>query len=177
MIKVNLFFEHFPAFNQSYIADMVELLSEENSIDLTVNTLKESSYKTKVNLQISPKYFAKRIYERCNGLISKTYNRLSYWEIKWLKSNTQIVHLHHSFLFKYFNEISKIPNKNRPKLVVTLRGSDTYLRPWYDTRWLDFYKHNSKGIDAFVVMSNHQKRYLQKWGFTITLGRINVHIP
>ena len=164
MTKVNLFFEHFPAFNQSYVADMVELLAEDKSVDLEVNALKESDYKSSAKVQLAPNYFQKRLYERFHGLISKTYKGLSYWEIKWLKNKAQIVHLHHSFLFKYFNEISKLDVNQRPKLVVTLRGSDTYLRPWYDKRWSDFYKNNSDKIDAFVVMSQHQKEYLQKWG-------------
>ncbi|MFD1064145.1 glycosyltransferase family 4 protein [Winogradskyella litorisediminis] len=163
-MKVNLFFEHFPAFNQSYISDMVELLNDESSVDLEVNCLKKSDYNSKVNVKVAPKYFSKRLYERFNGFFAKSYKDLSYWEIKWLKEKLEVVHLHHSFLFKYFKGISEIEATKRPKLVVTLRGSDTYLRPWFDQRWVDFYKHYSKGIDAFVVMSNHQKTYLQKWG-------------
>lgn len=163
-MKINLFFEHFPAFNQSYIADMVEVLANDKSIDLEINGLKKSDYKFSVNVELAPSYFKKRLYERFYGLINKSYSGLSYWEIKWLKSKTQVVHVHHSFLFKYFKGISTIEASKRPKLVVTLRGSDTYLRPWYDKRWLNFYKNDSDKIDVFVVMSEHQKVYLQKWG-------------
>lgn len=163
-MKIRLFFEHFPAFNQSYIADLVELLAKDKSLELEVNALKESDYASTVNIKVSPKYYIKRLYERLNGFVSKTYKGLSYLEIKWLKGKIDIVHLHHSFLFKYFKGISNIEANNRPKLIVTLRGSDTYLRPWYDERWLNFYKNSSDKIDAFVVMSQHQKMYLQKWG-------------
>ncbi|GGI58035.1 hypothetical protein GCM10011444_23440 [Winogradskyella haliclonae] len=143
---------------------MVELLAKDTSVDLEINGLKESDYKSTVKVQLTPNYFQKRLYERFYGMISKAYNGLSYLEIKWLQNKVNIVHLHHSFLFKYFNGISKLNAINRPKLIVTLRGSDTYLRPWYDKRWVDFYKNSSDRIDAFVVMSQHQKNYLQKWG-------------
>ena len=151
---------------------MVELMAKDNSLELEVNTLKESDYASTVNIKVSPKYYIKRFYERFNAFVSKTYTNLSFWEIQWLKNNIDVVHLHHSFLFKYFGGISQMDSRNRPKLVVTLRGSDTYLRPWYDERWLNFYKHNSGRIDAFVVMSQHQKSYLQKWG--VSEDKINV---
>lgn len=143
---------------------MVDLLAKDNSLELEVNTLKESDYASTVNIKVSPKYYIKRFYERFKAFVSKTYTNLSFWEIQWLKNNIDVVHLHHSFLFKYFGGISKINSKKRPKIIVTLRGSDTYLRPWYDERWLNFYMNSSDKIDAFVVMSEHQKKYLQKWG-------------
>ena len=48
--------------------------------------------------------------------------------------------------------------------MITLRGGDTYLKPWVDNTWLTFYKNSFHFIDAFVVMTNHQKKYLiEKW--------------
>jgi glycosyltransferase involved in cell wall biosynthesis len=53
---------------------------------------------------------------------------------------------------------------NRPKVVITLRGSDTYLWPWVNEKWKKFYSNRGYGIDAFVVQSKDQKAYAVKLG-------------
>ncbi len=74
-----------------------------------------------------------------------------------------IVHLQHSYLFNKVISIKKIKS-SKSKIVITLRGGDTYLKPWVDNTWLTFYKNSFHFIDAFVVMTNHQKKYLiEKW--------------
>lgn len=73
-----------------------------------------------------------------------------------------IIHLQHSFLFSKITPLFEL--KNKPKIVITLRGGDTYLKPWIDKRWRNFYQNYGFKIDAFITMSNHQKDYLIKWG-------------
>src|SRR5690606_2125199 len=48
-----------------------------------------------------------------------------------------------------------------------------YVKPWIDKKWSSFYKNNGKYVDAFVVMSAHQKNYLHAhWG--IDLEKIHI---
>jgi len=83
-------------------------------------------------------------------------------DIKTMKQ-FDVVHLQHSYLYPkltpFFND-----DKNKPKIVITLRGGDTYIKPWVSDKWKAFYNKNSKYIDAFITVSQHQKEYLQKWG-------------
>lgn len=77
-------------------------------------------------------------------------------------SKYKIIHVQHSYLFKKIIPFKKLIKK--PKVIITLRGGDTYLKPWLHKRWKDFYLNESNNIDAFIVMSKHQKEYLhRKW--------------
>ena len=73
-----------------------------------------------------------------------------------------IVHIQLSYLRSKI--IPLLDQKTRPKIVVTLRGGDTYLKPWASENWRNFYKESENNIDAFITMSEHQKNYLKKWG-------------
>jgi glycosyltransferase involved in cell wall biosynthesis len=76
-------------------------------------------------------------------------------------NNFDIIHLQHSFLWR---KLEIFRDKNTiPKIIITLRGGDTFVKPWLSNSWKNFYK-NSDHISAFVVMSDFQKKYLQKWG-------------
>ena len=81
----------------------------------------------------------------------------------WKKHKpTDIVHLQHSYLFPRI--LNLLDQKERPKIIITLRGSDTYCWPWFISKWTDLYKTKSQFIDAFIVQSNDQKKYLNKFG-------------
>jgi len=102
--------------------------------------------------------------------VSNKFQKLSH-KIGWSNSPSEdakvmsefdIVHVQHSYLRNKLSHFST--SEKKPKLVVTLRGGDTYMKPWHSPDWRDFYKEKSQHIDAFVVMSEHQKQYLQRWG-------------
>ena len=81
----------------------------------------------------------------------------------WLKKNPiDILHLQYSWLFPHI--IPLLNFKNRPKIVITLRGSDTYCRPFIDKKWRDLYRIHSNNIEAFIVQSLDQKYYLERLG-------------
>lgn len=77
-------------------------------------------------------------------------------------SKYDIVHIQYSYIFRKI--IPLLSLKNKPKIIFTLRGSDTYIKPWLSKNWIDFYKNYKNQIDGFIVMSNDQKNYLKKWG-------------
>lgn len=77
-------------------------------------------------------------------------------------SKFDLIHLQHSYLFPKILPLLKL--SHRPKIVITLRGGDTYLKPWINNKWLEFYQNEANLIDAFITVSKHQKDYLLKWG-------------
>ena len=72
-------------------------------------------------------------------------------------ANFDIVHIQHSFLFP---RAFRFPEGKKPKIALTLRGKDTYLKPWHSKKWANFFLEDNSVIDKFVVVSNHQKKYL-----------------
>ena len=105
-----------------------------------------------------------------NRLLSKTRFGNIFCYI-WLKLKpVDIIHVQHSYLFPYIFPILKL--NNSPKIVITLRGSDTYLSPWISKKWSNFYKYKSNLISAFIVQSIDQKKYLTKFG----VDKKNIHI-
>lgn len=81
-----------------------------------------------------------------------------------------IIHLQHSFLFNKIKPL--LTDSKRPKIVITLRGGDTYVKPWTSQSWVSFYK-NSEQVDAFIAMSEHQKQYLHH-NWKVPLSTIHV---
>lgn len=81
-------------------------------------------------------------------------------DIKYMY-NYDIIHLQHSFLWRKLQPLTKF--KKHPKIIITLRGGDTYIKPWTSNSWKNFYK-SSGHVSAFITMSEHQKKYLTQWG-------------
>ncbi len=73
-----------------------------------------------------------------------------------------LLHIQHSYLRRKL--IPLLKQKNRPKTIITLRGGDTYMYPWSSEDWRNFYMESGDKIDAFITMSEHQKKYLTRWG-------------
>ena len=73
-----------------------------------------------------------------------------------------IIHIQHSYLKDKI--LPLLDQESKPKIVITLRGSDTYMKPWIIESWRTFYKTYGNKIDAFITMSHHQKNYLLRWG-------------
>lgn len=82
-------------------------------------------------------------------------------DIKYM-NQFDLVHVQISYL--YNKVLPLLRQKHRPKVIITLRGGDTYIKPWVNERWSDFYRTEAQQIDAFVTMSENQKQYLTRWG-------------
>ena len=161
-IKIVYLFEPYPIFYQPYIQHVVRKMKMLNNIDFSIKAFVKNG-EIDSNVEIFPSYFKRRLYK---FFFSKpSYKRhLSYPELRLFKND--IVHVQHSFLILKLENLLKIDPLKRPKIVVTLRGSDTYVKPWKSKKWQQFYKNNANLVDAFIVMSSHQKIYLEKWGVT-----------
>tara|TARA_B100001175_G_C19458894_1_gene615437 strand:+ start:383 stop:1468 length:1086 start_codon:yes stop_codon:yes gene_type:complete len=106
-----------------------------------------------------PNYIKRYRYDK----IFKKSKYKSYLNYLWIKKHpVDILHVYHSYLFRKF--LSLIELEKRPKIVFTLHGSDTYIRPWVSQDWTDFYLKYGKHVDAFITFSNNQKEYLNRWG-------------
>lgn len=167
-IKLVYLFEPYPIFYQPYIQHVVRRINALKNIDFSIKAFVKNG-EIDPNVEIFPSYFKRRLYKLCS--FKPSYKRhLSYPELRLF--DYDIIHVQHSFLALKLQGLLKVDPLKRPKIVVTLRGSDTYVKPWKSKKWQQFYKNNSSLVDAFIVMSSHQKAYVEKWG--ISPDRIHV---
>lgn len=157
-IKLAYIFEPYPIFYQPYITHLIDKIGQHENIDLSLKAFQDVGGKTE-DVEFFPNH-RRNIY-KLPYLFSKYYKKLTYPEIRMLKYD--IIHLQHSFLFTKIAALLMLPKAEKPKIIITLRGSDTYIKPWISQEWIDFYKKGSENVDAFITMSHHQKKYLQKW--------------
>jgi colanic acid/amylovoran biosynthesis glycosyltransferase len=169
-ISVVHLFETYGEAYQPYIPPMLNVLKERLKLDISILTFQKTIC-SKVHLV--PKYYQRRLQERFYYLNNSGLPRLNYVEIFCIKRKINVVHVQQSFLFSKILKLFELPLHQRPKVVITLRGGDVYVKPWNSIKWHDFYDNYGNIVDAFVVMSCHQKNYLsQKWG--IDMNRIHV---
>ena len=117
----------------------------------------ENIFGNRLPNKIKSRYFSK--------FYSLTYYK-NYANYIWMKKHkVDIIHLQRSYLFPSILELLKI--KKRPKIIITLRGSDTYLWPWLKKNWSSFYNNEGKNIDAYIVQSIDQKKYTQNLGIDL----------
>jgi len=171
MIRVYQVFESYPLFYQPYIPPVLKELAKIKGLESKIIAYNGDSVQES-EVFILPNYYFRKIYEKFNKTFFKKYNNLNFLEIKSLKENVDIIHVQHSFLFSKVLGLLKIDNNKRPKIIITLRGGDTYIKPWISKRWKKFYKDYGSQVDAFIVMSEDQKKYLTRWG--VPLDHIHV---
>jgi len=150
-MKVLYVYEHLPKVYQTYMSILARELKKKIDLD-------KLSYSCEKVSDIKIKSYG--IEDSIQRLIYKL--KLSKFpSLDLLKmSKYDIVHIQHSFLYP---KVKRLKEVSDVKLVVTLRGGDTYVKPWISEKWFEFYK-NHEQVDFFVVMSNHQKEYLSyRW--------------
>jgi colanic acid/amylovoran biosynthesis glycosyltransferase len=166
-LKCIQLFESYGENYQPYLLPVMETLKDVDRLKVSILSFNNSS---KVDYSM-PSFQIRRFIEKLYALWNKS--KLNYFEIHCLHKKTDIVHVQQSYLFSKVLGLIQLPKNKRPKIVFTLRGGDTYVKPWYSEKWKDFYFNFGNQIDAFVVMSAHQKNYLhEKW--KIDLKRIHV---
>ena len=183
-IKIHQVFESYPLFYQPYIPPVIEALQRENQLDIQICAYNGTANKD-ASVTILPKYNYRRVVLKFVSLLNPICKGLSYLEYKAIQSKVDIIHLQHSFLFSKVLGLLKTLRNERPKIIITLRGGDTYVKPWIDKRWSEFYKSYGDKVDAFITMSQHQKKYLQKWGVSehkiyvipISFGLKSIAVP
>jgi glycosyltransferase involved in cell wall biosynthesis len=152
-MKILYVYEKMPSTYQKYLSNLLILVKTSLNVK-TLTYSKDKSADFVIKTYNITDYFQRIIYKL--GLSKhKTLDVKAFHEF-------DIIHLQHSYLF---NKIKALLNdEKRPKIIITLRGGDTYIKPWIDKRWSDFYKDYGNLIDAFITVSQNQKEYLQKWG-------------
>lgn len=163
MIIIQLF-DQYSQFYQPYIPPVVTALLERKDINLKIVAFRGRNNKED-DVKVLPHYIKRKVFAKLLQQGSKVYRNLDYFEIKALRDKVDIIHLQHSYLHSKIIRLLARPSQNRPKIVITLRGADTYVRPWVRSNWRDFYRDYGNKVDAFITMSEHQKNYLHtKWG-------------
>ena len=168
-LKIIQLFETYGDLYQPYIPPVMHALKAVSNFGIQIDVFKGDENE---EVNVIPSYYKRKFKEHVSSLTKKNSVKLNYIENKYLKSNIDIIHLQHSYLHKKVKKLLSIPNNQRPKVVITLRGADTYMKPWLDKNWLNFYKGYGQNVDAYIAMTNHQKSYMQKWG--IDLDKIHV---
>lgn len=166
-LKIIQLFERYGENYQPYIHPLVQAIKNLKELDVKTMAFHMDEH---VDI-IVPKYRWRKIKEYFSALYYKT--KLNYVELECLERRLDIIHIQQSFLFPKILGLFNLSELQRPKVIITLRGGDTYVKPWYNKKWEEFYRDFGNKVDAFIVMSQHQKVYLhQKWG--IELKRIFV---
>lgn len=160
-MKILYIYEKMPSTYQQYLSNLLLLVKE----SLDVKTLAYSK-KKKSNYAIHTygfQDFFQRFLYKLKLTKHKTLDVKVFYKF-------DIIHLQHSFLFNKLKPLFN--NPKRPKIVITLRGGDTYVKPWTSQSWVNFY-NNSEHVDAFITMSEHQKHYLNH-NWKVPLSKIHV---
>ncbi len=153
-MKLLYIYDQMPKTYQAYLLNLLEELKKATNVKvLSYDTDKRADYHIK-------SYGIKDKIQRIAYKTKLTTNVSL--DIKTMKQ-FDVVHLQHSYLYPKLTPFFKDGIK-KPKLIITLRGGDTYIKPWIIERWKTFYKEQSKYVDAFITVSQNQKEYLQKWG-------------
>ncbi|REE81995.1 glycosyltransferase involved in cell wall biosynthesis [Lutibacter oceani] len=160
-MKLLYIYDELPKTYQKYMLFLVDSLKKK----INVKTLSYSKEDADYSIE---SYGFKDFILRL--LYKLKLSRFSSLDVK-IMSKFDLVHLQHSFLFAKLIPLFK-DYKNKTKVIITLRGGDTYVKPWIDKRWQDFYKNYGDKVDAFITVSNHQKEYLQRWG--VSKNKIHV---
>ena len=160
-INLAYLFEPFPVFFQPYINPIIKYFNSNENYDFKVFALKKVAGESVVDKleYLTTNYKKRKLIELSNRWLghNKNYN---FFEHKMNKFD--IVHIQHSFLFSKFDPILKHEHAKRPKFVITLRGSETYIKPLISKRWEEFFLKDM--MDAYVVMSENQKLKLIHYG-------------
>ena len=169
-IKVVHLFETYPIFYQPYMQLYEKELGKEECLNVKVVSFKNSSDKS---VTVMPSYFLRNLMEKIGQVSNRQYRKLNYFEIYAKRQNADIIHIQDSYLFNKVTGMSLLSNKIKPKIVLTMRGAETYTKPWIFKKWKSFYKYYKDNINAYVVMSEHQKNYLHdKW--QVAMDKIHV---
>ena len=165
-MKVYQVFESYPLFYQPYIPPVIKALDDVEGVKITIVAFKGEKRKgSDYKLVMIPGYRKRILYKKIYQFFNKEFRNLDYFEIRALKDKVDIIHIQHSYLFPKVINLLKLDKSKRPKIIITLRGGDTYIKPWIGEKWRNFYRDYGNKVDAFVVMSEDQKKYLSvKWG-------------
>ncbi len=153
-IKILYLFDHYPTLYQEYLATLLHQIKRQLDVKVLTYTNNE-----KADYNVISYGFSDKLQRVKHKLQLSKYPSL---DVK-IMDRFDIIHLQHSYLFPKLQPFFKEGIK-KPKIIITLRGADTYIKPWVNEKWKELYKTNAQFIDAFVTVSQHQKEYLQKWG-------------
>lgn len=152
-MKILYVYNEYPKTYQAYLLGLLKSIKKR--LDVKTMVYRDESEADYVHQSFSFKDRIHRLLYKLQLIDTPSF------DLKFMQQ-FDIVHLQHSYLWHKALPLLKL--KQRPKIVVTLRGGDTYLKPWSYKRMEKFYRDSSNLVDAFIVMSVHQKTYLEHWG-------------
>lgn len=160
-IKVEMVYENYP-YSYPPFKNFLEFLTKQNKLNIGITVFKKDK-NTPSSITIIPNLRIRKIIEIFRSF-QKKYKNLKYPQIVWMQKKVDIVHLQQSYQFNHIVPILNNNYESKPKIVISLVGGETYVKPWISDRWKDFYTNYGNKVDAYTVQSYNQKEYLKKWG-------------
>lgn len=152
-MRILYIYERMPSTYQHYLLNL--LITVKTSLKVKTLVYVDSIEADYVANTYGFKYYLQRI------LFSLKLSKQKRTDLSIFKK-FDILHVQHSYLFRKI--IPLLDSNKRPKIIITLRGGDTYIKPWVDEKWFEFYKNKGNLIDAYITVSQNQKEYLLNWG-------------
>lgn len=163
-IKVEMVYESYP-YTYPPFKNFLEFLKKENKLNIGITVFKKEK-NTPKNVSFIPNLKIRKLYEIVYS-IQKKYRNLKYPQLFWLRNKVEIVHLQQSYQFNHIVPLLNYKSSHKPKVIISLVGGDSYVKPWVSSRWTDFYTTYGNKVDAYTVQSHDQKEYIKKWGIDI----------
>ncbi len=156
-IRIAWVLDDFPNPYQEYIKNLLDNLRSKYGLTITIVTY------NLIRKELRNEYSIVEI--KVNRHIEEIIKRLTFSKLNRVErilAKYDIVHIQHSFLYPVISGLSQ--NFQKPKVIITFRGADSYIKPWVSSRWRSYHKEISNNFTAIQVMSENQKEYLMKWG-------------
>lgn len=166
-VKVVQLFQSYPLFFQPYIPPVVELLKQNTELDFRIMHYNGEGGKKVIKV---PNSRTRQLKDKVNSIIYK--GKSDYLERYCSKAEIEVLHLMDSYLFDKILNLLELPVDERPKIIMTMRGGETYVKPLVFDKWKEFYKDHANKIDGYIVMSRDQKDRLIQLGVVET----SIHI-
>lgn len=157
-IKIAWFLQDFPNPYQEYIKNLYLNLRKSYQISITIITY------NLLDKQITGDYEVRQIKKlSVFDNIIRWLTFKEYSKVEDILGSFEIIHIQHSFLYPIISKLAASPDA--PKFVITFRGSESYIKPWINPKWINFHREINGRFSAIQVMSDNQKKYIEKWGY------------
>lgn len=159
--KVEMVYEVYPSKYPPFKL-FLDFIKQNSNLDIGISVFKNTA-ETPPDVYCMPNFYLRILLQRFffwHSILIK----LKYPEQFWFRKKNRIIHVQHSFLFHHVLNLLKLNIHSKPKIIISLVGGETYVKPWTDKRWTDFYSKYGNLVDGYTVQSLNQKEYITKWG-------------
>ena len=150
-IRVGWIVQKTNKYHKQRFKPLYERLNEFSELDIQIDAFEKGDWGEEY---IFPSYIVRNLISKFSLSNNKTF------ETKRWSKHYDLIHIMNSFLFSKL--LPMVNCTKRPKTIVSLHGGDTYIKPWIDEKWREYYFLDNKYnlVDKYLVRSNDQATYL-----------------